>query len=92
LTMTTTANTPVGSSRIIVTAQAGASSYSTIVFLVVGATSPATMISPPDGTILSDNSAAFAWDPGRACRNTNLHSDLPRQQRIFIRDLVRVRK
>ena len=64
LTVATTSATPLGTFPITVSGQSGSNTHTTMVFLTVGAATPATMISPAPGSNLTTSSRTFLWNPG----------------------------
>lgn len=64
LSIATGVSTPLGTFPVTITAQSGALSFSTIVSLTVAASTPATMLAPAPGTILTASTATLTWSTG----------------------------
>jgi hypothetical protein len=64
LTITPTATSPTGTFPIAITAAASPYLFTANVILVVGQPSPANLISPPPGAVVSNGSITLNWDAG----------------------------
>jgi hypothetical protein len=64
LTIVTGANSPGGTFPVTINAVNSTLSRATTAFLTVTASSPANMISPAQGAVLTSSAATFVWDSG----------------------------
>jgi hypothetical protein len=64
LTLTTSANSPVGNFPVTIIGTSGSLSRTTVAFLNIASASPAAMLTPAPGVALRGTTATFVWNSG----------------------------